>query len=217
MRTRIVPLAITLLAALAASPAQAAPITYEFTGTLSGTLGGAAFADAPVRFTLTADSAGITSVSSGPVPFRQTFTTAGAPLAFTIDGVDGTFLDPFHVFSFTFAPGGVPGPAIGTVGVTPEGPNNGSDLFSLTDFPLAFYDLATPFGPFTQAPPDFLNSGEAYPTTAGDLILDDTGTESLTFRAFAGAAAVPEPATAASAGLGALALALTVRRRRARP
>lgn len=209
-------LAAALVAVLSAARADAELLTYEFTGTLSGTLGVDAFVDAPVRFSLTADTAGITSTGGEPgsVPFRQTYTTPAATLEFAIDGVEGTFADPFRVFALTFAPSGLPGPMIGTIGLTPEGPNNGNDLLDVRGVPLALYDLAAPFGPFAQSPPDFLNPGEPYPTSAGDLVLDESDADRLAFQAFA---AVPEPSSAALAGVGALALVAYARRRRRRP
>lgn len=172
------------------SSAVADPITFTFSGTLSGTLGGEDFEDASAEFTLTTDTNGI--VSAGP----NTLVTPNTSLNFIIDGEDGTFNSPFHVFRAafgTFAP----------IGLSPE---SGDDLLDITNASLATYDLRTPFGPLTQAPPDFVNPGEAYATSAGDLVLRISGNESLTFEA-----TVPEPTAlmlAVPAGL------LLLRRRR---
>ncbi|MBX9581913.1 MAG: PEP-CTERM sorting domain-containing protein [Gemmataceae bacterium] len=204
-----------LAAALAAPRADAALVTYTFDGTLTGTLGGTPFTDAPVEFTLTADTAGITTALETAT--TRVLVTAPATLSFTIDGVSGTFLDPFQVVGNTFAPGGLGTfPALGSGGLTPApGGSVSNDLLDIRLRDLAYYDLSAPAGPFTQSPPNFLNPGEAYPTTAGDLILEDTGDETLTFRASLAPAAVPEPAALGLAAAGAAGLLGWARRRRA--
>ncbi len=106
------------------------------------------------------------------------------------------------------------GPAIGSVGLAPEGPNNSNDILDIRRTALAFYDLASPFGPITQSPPNFINPGESYATTVGALILEDTGDESITFRSFR-PAAVPEPSSLILLGLGTLAASKLTRERKA--
>ena len=172
-----------LCAALLALPvphAFADPITYTFSGMFSGSLGGTDFTDAPFALTLATDSDGVFA----PFPrFPNILTTLNAPLGFTINGVSGAFANPFHVFRNRFGPNS-------SVGLSPE---SGDDLFSITDLSLATYDLKTEFGPLTQSPPDFLNFGEAYATSAGDLVLANDPNAVVTFQARLLPTAVPEP------------------------
>jgi hypothetical protein len=179
------------VASLAAPVAGAGAITFEFSGMASDSLGGGDLVDAPFLFTLTTDTAGVFQ----PFPnLPNIIVTQDTVLAFSIRGVGGTFAVLFHVFRNAFGPNS-------SVGLSPS---TGDDLLSITDPSLATYDLKTPFGPLTQAPPDFINVGEAYATTVGDLIFTDDPDTSARFRA--SVASVPEPASIVMACTGALAL-----------
>ena len=46
-------------------------------------------------------------------------------------------------------------------------PGGGNDLLDITDPSLTTCDLKSSVRPLTQAPPDFINPGEAYATTVG--------------------------------------------------
>ena len=175
----LVPIALFAVG-LIAPHADADPITFTFSGNVTGSLAGTDFTGAPFLMTLVTDTNGVFQ----PAPrFPNILTTQNAALDFTVNGVSGTFSDPFHVFRG----GGGPRASIGL------SPQSGDDILDITSSTLATYDLKTAFGPLTQAPPDFLNVGEAYATSAGDLIFTDDRDAIITFQATLVPAAVPEP------------------------
>ena len=176
-------LVVGLVAAALSGPALAVPITYNFFGIASGSVGGSVFADAPISFSLTTDTDGVFR----PFPNRPNiFATANAPIDFTFGGTAGTFDGGGNVF----VSGGRG--ARSAVGLNPE---SGSDLFDVSDLSLETYDLRSAFGPLAAEFPSFLNFGEVFATSAGDFVLSDDDDTRLGFRAnLVGAGVVPEPA-----------------------
>ena len=167
-----------------AAPAVAIPITYRFFGIASGSLGGAAFADAPITLSLTADTATVFN----PFPrLPATFATGNAPIDFVVGTTSGSFDGGGNVF----VSGGRG--ARSAVGLNPA---IGSDLFDVSSLSLQAYDLRSAFGPLDAAFPSFLNFGEVFSTSAGDFVLFDDDDTRFGFRAEVMAAgAVPEPAS----------------------
>lgn len=175
----------TLFAAAVIAPrVNADSITFTFSGNATGSLNGADFTGAPFMMTLVTDTDGVFQ----PFPrFPNILNTPNAALNFTINGLSGTFSDPFHVFR------GGSGPRT-SIGLSPQ---SGDDILDITNPTLATYNLKTAFGPLTQAPPDFLNVGEAYATSVGNLIFTNDRDASITFQATLPPAAVPEPGAVA--------------------
>jgi hypothetical protein len=78
-------------------PAQATPITYTATATLSGKIGNTAFTNAAVTVTLKGDTANV-AVPPSPLPSTSLVTVGTATI--DIAGVGtATFTDPVEVFS----------------------------------------------------------------------------------------------------------------------
>jgi hypothetical protein len=201
MRHAFILVATVASLTLAPATARSELITYEFSGIVSGTLGQGDLVDAPFVFTLTADASGITPVGS------LVLVTENVTLDFSIGGLSGSFIDPFHVFRLALGPNS-------SVGLSPA---SGDDLVSITDPSFLNYDLASAIGPITQAPPDFINVGEAYATTLGDLTFIDAPDTSVTFRAFLATPAVPEPSGLVLACVAAASAVASGRRRRPSP
>ena len=175
-------LVVGLIAAIASGPALAVPITHNFVGIASGSVGRSVFADAPISFSLTTD----TDAVFRPFPTRPNiFATANAPIDFTFGDTAGRFDGGGNVF----VSGGRG--ARSAVGLNPA---SGSDLFDVSDLSLETYDLRSAFGPLALRLPSFLNFGEVFATTAGDFVLSDDDDTRLGFRAdLIGAGVVPEP------------------------
>lgn len=194
--------ALSLALSLAvAAPASAATIIYQFTGTATLALAGTSFQSAPVSFTLTSDTTAITQVNASPL----ILVTPDTVLDFSVNGVAGTFNRAFHMFSTSFGP-------VTLVGLSPI---SGNDLLDVRGAPLSGYRLDTAIGPFTQAPPDFLNVGEEFGTSLGSLVFLDDRDASLTFQATILGNPIPEPSTWAMMLTGFAILGMVVRRRRA--
>ena len=174
--------AVCVAAMMAVAPALAAPITYSFSGRLSGSLDGTGFALAPVTFIFSSD----TDTVFQPTPaVRPTlYNTLSGVLGFSVAGTAGTFDAPYNVFSITQGSNGV-------VGFTETGSN---DLIDVRDPALAGYDLRGPAGPVTNQPIDFLNFDTAFATSRGELVLFDDDDASVTFTGLLGGT-VPEPET----------------------
>ena len=145
----------------AAIPAAAVPITYIFNGTASGSLGGIAFSDAAVGFSLTTD----TDTVFQPFSSRPNILITGnAPIVFSVGSINGTIDGGGNVFVNNDRG------ARSAVGLKPE---TGSDLFDVSALSLARYDLRSAFGPLAPAFPSFLNFGEIFATSAGKFVLAD--------------------------------------------
>lgn len=187
---------VVLIAATIAQRVEAAPIAYTFSGTLSGSINGVNFFTAPFQMSLLTTTEGQTN------PAPNVIRSPENVLSFTIAGVAGTFTAPFAAFRHSFGPNS-------SVGLSPA---SGNDLLSITDPSFASYDLASSFGPVTQAPPDFINTGEAYSTSAGDLILQPEPPGSVTFQADLNPVPAPGALGLMASALGGLFL---LRRRKA--
>ena len=139
------------LVGFAAPQASATPITYEFSGTGSGTIGGTSFTGALLVFTGTADTANVQSFSF----MGDTFYAVGLDsLTVSIAGIGtATLTQPAEVF-------GIPQAFVDPDGEIPAIPlvilgriDNPPDLTSFTGIAnagsnaLAGYDLTTSIGP----------------------------------------------------------------------
>jgi hypothetical protein len=164
--------------------ARAAPVTYEFTATGSGSLGASTFTNAAFTLTSTADTSQVTS-SGGvfEVPdLTATVSVAGLGTA--------TFTTPtINVDNQPLARAGFSDPI-----------QNLAILF-VDNSAFAGYDLTTSIGPLSGPPT--INPGSAFATTAGNFVLDSVSP--ATFQATVQAA--PEPSALALFGLGAAGLA----------
>ena len=140
------------LVGFGAQRASASPITYEFSGTASGVIGGTSFTDALVVFTGTADTINVESFSF----MGATFYAVGLD-SLTVNiadiGTTATLTEPAEVF-------GIPQAFVDPEGEIPAIPlvilgriDNPPDLTSFTGIAsagsngLAGYDLTTSIGP----------------------------------------------------------------------
>lgn len=177
----------------AATPASAAPITYIFEGTTSGSLDGVDFEDESFTITALADTDNI-DASDGPIVVHD---------AVTIELL-GMVLDVFTRTTTWVNTGG------GLVGF-----GNDEREFDLLIGPFdpifETWDLASPVGPITGR--GFISEGgDRIATSGGQLdVVDDFDTQ-ITFTAVT-AAEVPEPGTLILIG-GALLLSVRRFRRR---
>jgi hypothetical protein len=182
----------TALAAAAvacvAGGALAAPITYTFSGTASGTLDGVPFTDAAFTATASGDTANIVQASPG------TYCNDLGTVTITIGGVGTvTTTGPNLVFSNT--------------GNEVWGFENGTCAASVTDWldvndpASAAYHLDVAIGPSTGTS----DGGSTVATSGGDL---DLASVPLTFTAVGGAA--PLPAAVATPALDARMLGVLI-------
>lgn len=168
------PLRASLAAAVlafAAGGALAAPITYTFSGTASGTLDGVPFADAAFTATATGDTANVVQPNAG------VYCNDLGTVTITIAGLGTvTTTAPNLVFSNTV--------------VQVWGFENGScaasdtDWLDVADPASASYHLDASIGPSTGTS----SGGDVVPTNGGDLELTSVP---LTFTAVTGAAPLP--------------------------
>ena len=155
MRSIFVSAALSLtLVGFAGQQANAAPITYQFSGTGSGAIGGMLFTDALVLFTGTADTDDVVTLSFMDLTF---YAVALDSLTVNIAGIGtATVTDPTEVFDFPQAiidPDGeippLPGLVLGRVDNPPDlgGFTGMAAVFSNS---LAGYDLTTSVGPIAD-------------------------------------------------------------------
>lgn len=186
MRARIVAAAVACI--VVSGVALAAPITYTFQATGSGTIGTTPFSSASFTITVTADTTGITVISPGLMynpGLTSTIEIAGVGTA--------TFTDPKQVLVAQSAPG---------VGFEKSG---GYNLLDIDNSSLATYDLSTSFGPATDPAPSPVDQFSNIATSLGALTF--TSYQDATFTAALGGQQIP---TLSLPGLAALAMLLLV-------
>lgn len=168
-------------------------VTYTETATASGSLGSTTFTGATITTIQTADPANGIMISpltgaSYILDTTSTLVITGGDLASLLSA---SFTTPtYTVCRQNLSYGGF-GQRVGlpTLGLI-------APVLAATNDAFATYNLASSLGPVSG--PSFINQGNPFGTTAGDLILNDAGT--VTFQAVP--AAVPEPSSLA---LGAVA------------
>jgi hypothetical protein len=183
-RQPLIPLAACGLLLLAAPQAAQALLVYSASGSsISGSLGGVAFADASWRLTATADE-GLSSFSSFNVPNAGTFQLWSLPVAprLTIQTVASVLeadLLPSANFRWLALSGAFPvgpTPKIGFVYTTPFfNPETAAGVFAV---PGSFVDLRSPAN-FTGAS---IFEANTYATTSGPLVISSSPTVVGTFR-----------------------------------
>lgn len=148
-------LALTLVAS--AAQVDAAPITYEFSGTGSGAIGGTAFTDALVVFTGTADTGDVVTISFMGSTFYAvglddlTVTIAGVGTATVTDlskilGIPTAIVDPDGDLPL------LPGLMLMRIDDPSEVTDmeRGTAMAALFSTSLDGYDLKTSIGPITD-------------------------------------------------------------------
>jgi hypothetical protein len=184
-----------LLLCLALSPlaAEAAPITYEFEGTSSGSLGGVAYADAHFLITALADSGDPTLALSTSFVISGVGSGTIAGGALFVNNLNCTANQEF--------------PAVDScVGFSASG--GSGDFLDVASNDFDAYVLGDPIGPVVDDT-SFGNAGALISTSAGDWIINQYGRGTFT----ASPGSVPEPASLLLMGVGLA--GYLVRRRRA--
>jgi hypothetical protein len=186
MRSGIVAAAVMCI--VLAGVAQAAPITYTFQATGSGTIGSTPFSGASFTITVTADTTGITVISPGLMY------NPGITSTIVIAGVgSATFTDPKQVLVAQSVPG---------VGFEQAG---GLNLLDIRNSSLATYDLASTFGPAFDPAPSPVEQFSGVATSLGPLTFSSY--QNATFNSLLGGSQIP---TLSLPGLAAFALLLLV-------
>ena len=145
------------LVGFTAQQASAFPITYEFSGTGSGAIGGRSFADALVVFSGTADTDKVVPLTFTELPGLTFYAVALDGLAVSIAGIGtATLTDPAEVFSFPQAiidPDGeippLPGLILGRID-HPPALDSWTGMAAVFSDSLDGYDLKTSKGPITD-------------------------------------------------------------------
>jgi hypothetical protein len=190
---------IALTSALCfASSALAAPISYSFSGTASGMLGGTSFTNALVEETAIGNTANIVSLLVGPSGSQVSiFAEPLSTVTITIAGLGSTTVtDPSAIWSIptpVVIATGFPDVPVAFMGTIDQPPalNSITGYGGIGSSALLGYNLATSFGPLTAIP-----GGVGYPTG----LAIDTSRGSLSFTANivptgqgTFAATIPEP------------------------
>jgi hypothetical protein len=182
--------------------AQAASVTYTFTGIGSGTIDGVSFSDQTFSFVVNSTTS---LIDSSAAPY------------YYLRNVGGTFTEGSFSATLTAtntivgsADTSTPYTAINIFNSTSD---NGVGLF---DPSLGSFHLDTSFGPITVTDPSSLTPtfGGSFASTGGDTIAI-TGLSSLTFQA--AVAPVPEPTTWAMMLIGFCGLGYMAYRRKSAP
>lgn len=158
-----------------AAAATAAPITYTYTGTASGTIDGAPFTDAAFTITGLADTDDLASCGGTCQEIDHIST------AVVIDGV-GTFTitSPLRTFLNNSA------------GLSRQNPPGG-DLYSLSGGDFVGWDLVSDWGPINATGYTIQWNSVPVNTDGGVLVFADNGGNPATFQAVLGqeAEAIP--------------------------
>lgn len=173
--------ALGLLAGMAALavPAQAGPITYTFTGTVSGNVSGTAFTNSLLTLTAVGDTTSVTQAGS-------VFRNSVGPITFTLTGVGaGTSLNSFTVFD---------NQTNGIAGLTDQ--TTTFDVFDESSPSFTTYDLRSSLGPLPTGFP-FTSTLRPLQTTLGAITISSSSNDTFT----ASPPAVPEASTTVSLGL----------------
>jgi len=144
---------VLTLVGFGAQQVNAAPISYQFSGTGSGAIGGMSFTDALVVYTGTADTDDVVTLSFMDATF---YAVALDALTVNITGIGtATITDPAEIFDFPQAiidpdeeipP--LPGLILGRVDNPPD-LGGFTGMAAVFNNSLAGYDLKTPIGPIS--------------------------------------------------------------------
>jgi hypothetical protein len=176
----------------AATPAEAEPIQYFFSGVGSGTVGDRSFTNAPFTITATADTAAVQDLVGQGGNLLHSVATQSR---IDVEGIGGGAINlQTRVFSTD-----EPTPAVGFSRLPHF---DGLDLMDLIEPAFAGYRARTAFGPVTDFEPVAIDQFRNIPSALGPITF--AGVQFVTFRA------VPEPGAVAAAP----AAGLLLRRRR---
>jgi len=198
-RSRLYAFTIAIAAAAAlcvSAPLRASPITYTIAvADASGTLGGSSFLSATVTITLTGDTSSVSGGFSNQI-------TAEADVA----GIGtATLTSSFLLLE-----------RHGSTALDIIDPSITFFLVEISDPAFASYDLASALGPLSIGPGSTETPGINYPTTLGNLELNNN--DGATFTASTTTAATPIPAALPlfATGIGGLGLLGWRRKRKAK-
>jgi hypothetical protein len=176
--------------------AAAAPITYIYTGTGSGSIGGTPFTDAAFSITGVGETADLASCGGGCQEINHTATSV------TISGI-GTFqiTSPLRTFLNN------------TPGLSRQNPPGG-DLYNLYVGDFTGWDLVSDWGPINTTGSIHQWASPQVNTSGGILVFTDNGTTPGTFQSVLGqeAAAIPTLSQWGMVLLACLLLCVAIRR-----
>ncbi len=164
---------------------QATPISYVYSGTGTGTLGGTPFTDAAFTITGTADTTNIAAWAATPGGLQN-------PHLSTLINIEGlgesSITTPVHSWVGSGTIGGI-------------GKNLGPNWITFNEPAIAGYDLANAIGPIQEDNPSNFLQFSNVATTGGTLAFTSMGTVTLT------AIPVPEPVSVTFVATGLLLVA----------
>ena len=200
MKVSSIAVVASLMSALAFG-AQAAPITYIFTGVADGSLNGAAFTDTDFTLTLFADTA-------GKAAFGNEFVNPATSATFALGATSGTLTGSNEILQ------NPTNPNLGFLSVAQTSSANA--VVGETDPSFSAYDLTSAF-PLTTGGPSIGPTPAIFTISiggqSGTLEFDDSASPNMTFQAITGAA--PEPSAWALMLAGVFGIGAALRTRRA--